>query len=359
MSETDRKNSVAVFDPVKPRSFVVEVVYRATRMKQILVKIWLAKEGIRRGVSLVFRPVKSTLAIVAGGLWNAKHLSADWMPHDTILFTYHAEGGVSDLTRFCVELANVIARPERERCNYVDLILLADDGAAVPEYLTVARFFGKRINAHVGRDASVLERVVPAVVPRRLVKLALDFDRRDSGAFELAVGAVNFRAPALYANLARDFLKGTDCRKKYCFLCFGEDWDIRLFTRIETEISRRYPEWKFVVGSTTGRLASLPDQTSSALIWPGLAGLDFGTQIALAMEVDAVIGPRCIFTLAAILGRRDVAFVDEASIRSQYSAEMQNLSGAQSAAGDGFVVQLERLLSGTLAKTQEGRTAFS
>jgi hypothetical protein len=148
-------------------------------------------------------------------------------------------------------------------------------------------------------------------------------------------------------------------REKPRLLCIGEDWDVSFFTRIETDISCRYPEWKFVVVSTTGRLASLPEQTSSALIWAGLAGLDFGTQIALAMEVDAAIGPRCIFTLAAVLGRRDVAFVDEASIRSQYSAEMQNLSGAQSFAGDGFVVQLERLLSGTLAKTQEGRTAFS
>jgi hypothetical protein len=87
--------------------------------------------------------------------------------------------------------------------------------------------------------------------------------------------------------------------------------------------------------------------------------LDFGTQIALAMEVDAAIGPRCIFTLAAILGGRDVALVDEAPVRSQYSAEMQNASGAQSSAGDGFVVQLERLLSGALAKTQQGRTTIS
>jgi hypothetical protein len=357
MSETDRKNSVAVFDPVKPRSFVVELAYR--RIKYILVKIWLAKERIRRGVSSVFRPVKGTLAIVAGGLWNAKLLNADSMPDDSILFTYHAEGGVLDLTRFCVHLANTMAFPEHERCNYIDLMLLADDGAPVPEYLTVARFFGKRINAHIGRDTSVLERVAPTVVPPRLVKAALDFDRRDSEAFELAVGAVNFRAPAFYANLARDFLKGIDCRMEYCLLCFDQDFDIRLFTRIETEISRRYPEWKFIVVSTTGRLGSLPEQTSNALIWAGLAGLDFGTQIALAMEVDAVIGPRCIFTLAAILGRRDVAFVDEASIRSDYSAEMQNQSGAQSSAGDGFVVQLERLLSGALAKTQEGRTAFS
>jgi hypothetical protein len=329
MSETDRKNSVAVFDPVKPRSFVVELAYR--RIKYILVKIWLAKERIRRGVSSVFRPVKGTLAIVAGGLWNAKLLNADSMPDDSILFTYHAEGGVLDLTRFCVHLANTMAFPEHERCNYIDLMLLADDGAPVPEYLTVARFFGKRINAHIGRDTSVLERVAPTVVPPRLVKAALDFDRRDSEAFELAVGAVNFRAPAFYANLARDFLKGIDCRMEYCLLCFDQDLDIRLFT----------------------------EQTSNALIWAGLAGLDFGTQIALAMEVDAVIGPRCIFTLAAILGRRDVAFVDEASIRSDYSAEMQNQSGAQSSAGDGFVVQLERLLSGALAKTQEGRTAFS
>jgi hypothetical protein len=358
MSETDRKNSVAFSHSVKPRSFVVEAFYGATKMKRILVKIWLAKEGFRRGVSLVIRPVKSTLAIVAGGLWNARHLSGDWMPHDTILFTYHAQGGVSDLARFCLELTNVIACPEHERCNYVDLILLADDGATVPEYLTVARFFGKRINAHVGRDASVLEKMVPAVVPRMLVKLALDFDRCDSETSELAVGSVNFRAPTLYANLARDFLKGADCRKKYCFLCVGEDWDMTLLTRIETEVSGRYPDWKFVVGSTTGRLASLPKQTSSALIWPGLAGLEFGTQIALAMEVDAVIGPRCIFTLAAILGRRDVAFLDEASIRSQDSAEMQNLFGAESSAGDRFVVQLERLLNGTLAKTEDGRTTF-
>src|SRR6516164_2425988 len=289
--------------------------------KKLLVKMWHAKKDVKAFLFSYLNAATDFATIILGGLWNAYLLGG--VATDSIAVGHVATGGSADLTRFAARFASILSATARGSATHIDLALLVEGGASLGEYVTIARFFSRRINLRACMNVETYRKIIPTIASasaaKELWKLA------DESRPVAAASIGSFRAPALYGNLAREFLKVIDGRKKFCLICVEEQSS---FDAIEALVQSRWSahrDWHFVVMQRGGLLTKIPGSTTKDLIWPNCAGLDFGTRLALAAEADATIGPSCIFTLAAALSGRPVTLLDSGCDLVDVAPDIRNV----------------------------------
>ena len=298
-----------------------------TGAKRFVVKVWLSKEAVKRFIVSTVRSVRTFAAIVLGGVWNAYLLSGKKGPPDSIVFRHVAKGGDADLVNFTARLASIVAEPGRSATRYFDILLLAEDAASVTEYLTAARFFNKRINLYVGRNAQACHSIAPAITVPSLVETLRGVDREAAfdETFITPISTGGIRVPTSYGNLAREFLKAVDCRKKYCVICVAEEWPLHTIQNIVSSFADTHPIWRFIIMNVKGPTTSPPATATANMIWPACAGLEFGTRLALSVEADALVGPSCLPALASILAGRPVTLLSSGESVLNLSSALRNV----------------------------------
>ena len=294
--------------------------------KKLLVKMWHAKKDVKAFLFSYLYAATDFATIILGGLWNAYLLGG--VATDSIAVGHVATGGSADLTRFAARFASVLSAPARGSATHIDLALLVEGGASLGEYVTIARFFSRRINLRACMNVETYRKIIPTIASASAAKelWKLGDEARLVAAVPLAAASIgSFRAPALYGNLAREFLKVIDGRKKFCLICVEEQSSSDAIEALVQSRWSAHRDWHFVVMQRGGLLTKIPGSTTKDLIWPNCAGLDFGTRLALAAEADATIGPSCIFTLAAALSGRPVTLLDSGCDLVDVAPDIRNV----------------------------------
>jgi hypothetical protein len=325
----------------------IRFIKQLTVAKELLVKLWLAKEAVKRFFVSVARPLRSFGAIILGGLWNAYLLSGSKGPPDTIVLPHVAKGGDADFSKFAARVARAVGEGDGAAAKYLDLLFLAEDAASIAEYMTTARFFNKKINLHVGRDIQAYRSIAPTIVVPGFAEEARDLDSEllSNPPIVITPGLIGtFRAPTFYSNLAREFLKIVDSRKKFCVVCIAKEWPVETTDWIACFFSSVHTDWRFIIIPVDGSITCLPASTTEDLIWPTCAGLEFGTRLALVTEADALIGPSCLFSLAAILSGRQVTLLESGQSIFAVSSDLSNVRAVNSFGCNDLVSELKSLI---------------
>ena len=294
-------------------------------IKHFLVKVWLSKEAVKRFIRSTVRSVRTSGAIILGGVWNAYLLSGDKSPPDTIVLGHVARGGDTDLMQFAARLASIVDEPTGDRTRYFDVLLRAEDATSIGEYLTTARFFNKQINLHVATDIKTYRSMVPTIAVPSLIEELRDFDGEPVfGTNFTAIAKGNLRVPTFYGGLAREFLKTVDARKKYCVICAAAEWPPQTIQDIACSFAETHPIWRFILMEVNVPTTWVPTATAN-IIWPAGAGLEFGTRMALVVEADALIGPSCLLALIAALAERPVTVLASGESALKLSPDLGNV----------------------------------
>ena len=194
--------------------------------------------------------------------------------------------------------------------------------------MTTARFFNKQINLHVGSDIQACKKIAPAIAVSSLVEQLRDFDSEAVSGAPLIrpISKGGLRVPTCYGNLAREFLKTVDCRKKYCVICSAEEWPLHTIQEIAWSFADTHPIWRFLIMEERGPTTRMPATATANVIWPACAGLEFGTRMALAVEADALIGPSCLLALTAMLAERPVTLLVSGESVLKVSSDLRNVT---------------------------------
>jgi hypothetical protein len=325
-----------------------------TVVKRLLVKIWLSIEAVKTFIVSGVRLVRTFAAIILGGVWNAYLLSGIKGPPDSVVLRHVARGSDEDLTNFAALLGSIVAKPGWGGTRYLDLLLLADDTASVGKYLTIARFFKRRINLHTGRDVLTCRRIAPAIAVPSLVEQLCNFDTETVIGSLSSVSKGSFCVPPHYGNLAREFLKAVDPRKKYCLICVAEEWPLHTIQEIAYSFLNTHPIWRFIIMELRTPTTKVPAFATGNMIWPACAGLELGTKMALAAEADAVIGPGCLLALAAALAERPVTLLARGESTFKVSSDVRNVT----AVNDFELSDLRKELNSLIDRVDEREFGF-
>jgi hypothetical protein len=313
------------------RTMVIKFAKDFTVAKQVLVKLWFAKSRVNYYISAYvlwfLRPAASFVAVVVGGLWNAFLLRSTRNPSDSIAIGHVAKHGCADVAKFAARLAAAVSTAEGATAANFDLVLLVEEDVSITKYLTIARFFNKQVNLNVVRSIDAYERIVPAiVVPDKVEELRNMVRESQSRGSRFVIPSTvgSFRPPPLYASLARDFYKTIDGRKSYCLICLHPEWQFDVLEKTAQTLVSKHRDWRFVVVEEDWR-GKIANSTTTNLISPSCAGLDFGTQVSLAAEADAFIGPPGVFALASVLSGKPVTLIESDEESFKVSSELRNV----------------------------------
>lgn len=285
----------------------------ATTVIGALRRLYIRVHNLR----LVDRVFVASLKLVVGsaytallGQLNAGDIERGADKSFPVVFT--PAGGRSDLAVFILHTA--------KRCDVrlpplaaIDVVVNAIAGTQIDRYASIARLFHNRVNLHVSWDNRDAERLIPTLADANSVdRLRADLAPRGpkpAVLLEKMVGRI--RARQFHANQAREFVKARGWAAYYCALSLPDQWPVEDIRAALSRVGAEHPDWRLVLLGDSAHIRLQPDEAHERLIFPCYAGVEFSTQVALAMECDAYFGQCDHFGVAAVLSRRTATVFDK------------------------------------------------
>jgi hypothetical protein len=314
-------------------------------MKRIIAKLRAAYINVhnRRLIDRYFkanvRLVIGLTSAAIGGIRNSRALARDGIEIATV--AYSASMARSDLACFLVFVARSVTMRLKADAS-LNVVLTAPLEREVASYARLARLIHTRVNVHIAwknEDASQLLPTLALSADVARLQSSMVTPSRDK--LEVTPDMVGrLRPRQFYANQAREFLKSRGWASRYCALSLPANWPVSAVVAALARVVERHPEWRFVLLGGYDDFAMSASDSSDRLIVPRYLGVDFSTEMALAMEVDAYCGVADHYGVAAVLTAKPVTIIDDAC----YSAIRMGNIASILRAPDTSVASLEQSL---------------
>ena len=252
---------------------------------------------------------------VAYGVQNARR-----DPARSVRLAHKAVNEPSDLARFMARLAVRYLSAGAQHRAALDIVLLSERDAPLSDYMFLPYLWTSAFNVHVVHDQSELVALLPTLGPPAIVA-QLRSDLTQSAAPVTVERNVigKMRLPALFMNRAREFMKVHDWKAFYCAITLDIGASPSLWLAAFHELAMTHPEWRFVLLGTNGLVGDYATALPPNVVAPGRSSMTFLTQIAVAMQADAFMGPLDIFGAASVLAGVDATILNgdgsEAAVR--------------------------------------------
>ena len=194
----------------------------------------------------------------------------------------------------------------------IDLVVNATPATHIDRYASIARLFHSRVNLHVTWNVEDAKRLIPTLADATSIE-RLHADLAPQGGepavlSEKMIGRIHARQ--FHANQAREFLKARGWAACYCALSLPDEWRVENIRAALSRFNAEHQDWRLVLLGDSAHIQLQPHEAHERLILPCYAGVEFSTQIALAMECDAYFGQCDHFGISAVLSRRSATVFD-------------------------------------------------
>jgi hypothetical protein len=327
-------------------------------MNPIIAKLRAAYINVHNR-RLVDRYLKANVRLLLGltntardGLANARALAHGGNVLAPI--AYSASTARSDLAAFLVTLARRMT-VQLPVAASLDVVLNAPFGCEVAPYACLARLFHSRVNVHMAWQGQDAEALLPTLAPpAQVAPLQSELTAAAHDMLEVTPDLMGrLRARQFYANQAREFLKSRGWAARYCALSLPAEWPAGEAVDVLARVASRYPEWRFVLLGGPDDIAVSPSDSSERLIISRFLGVDFSTEMALAMEVDAYCGVADHYGVATVLAGKSATIVETEA----YSAIRIRSFPDASIAADATISSFDRTLSELITRATDSSDA--
>jgi hypothetical protein len=242
--------------------------------------------------------------------YGAKNARRD--PARSVWLAHKAVNDPTDLARFIARLAVRYMSVGPGSRESLDIVLLADRDAPLSDYMFLPYLWTSAFNVHVVNDQPELDAMLPTLAaPATVAQLRSDLAQsRSPVAVEHNVIG-KMRLPALFMNRARELMKVHDWSAYYCAISIDAGIPPARWLVAFHELATTHPAWCFLLLGTNDLVDDYSTTLPPNVVAPGRSGATFLSQLAIAMQADAFMGPLDVFGAASVMAGVDTALLND------------------------------------------------